>query len=259
MRAILLSIPILVAAAAVPGELRVDEPRAQEAFRSALQGSFHAPSAAVDAARALPAQKHKDVVKRLGDWAKAYAGSEVFRTWYAKFREESKPAAPEAPKDAAADVDEQVRELKKGIAEMEKQAKTADAELRKMLKEGIGIIQEQVKELEKDRAAQIEYRNEAAKAQSEADKAAYAEDLVAWEAGYPADPKRFVRHALDTLLADSEGVRWDAATIERYGQRRFTDPALEKRNSTWKACFRAGKDACEAARAYARSWSAELK
>jgi len=38
----------------------------------------------------------------------------------------------------------------------------------------------------------------------------------------------------------------------------FNDPAYEAKPEAWKACYRAGRQATEAARAYAKAWLAEL-
>jgi hypothetical protein len=38
----------------------------------------------------------------------------------------------------------------------------------------------------------------------------------------------------------------------------FADPAVEAKPSEWKMCFRAGKPATEAARAFAQKWLNDL-
>jgi hypothetical protein len=38
----------------------------------------------------------------------------------------------------------------------------------------------------------------------------------------------------------------------------FADPALEARPKEWKMCFRAGKPATDAARAFAQKWLNDL-
>jgi hypothetical protein len=83
----------------------------------------------------------------------------------------------------------------------------------------------------------------------------------------PKDPKGAIRQALQTVIAATEGVDFAAtegvdfaAAVEQRETRRFfTNPAYEAKPETWKMAFRAGRDATEGARAYAKAWLAELK
>ena len=75
----------------------------------------------------------------------------------------------------------------------------------------------------------------------------------------PKDPKGAIRQALQTVIAATEGIDFAAAVEQRETRRFFTNPAYEAKPETWKMAFRAGRDATEGARAFAKAWLAELK
>ena len=75
----------------------------------------------------------------------------------------------------------------------------------------------------------------------------------------PKDPKGAIRQALQTVIAATEGVDFAAAVEQRETRRFFTNPAYEAKPETWKMAFRAGRDATEGARTFAKAWLAELK
>jgi hypothetical protein len=54
-------------------------------------------------------------------------------------------------------------------------------------------------------------------------------------------------------------VDYAAALNPSPGRKVFADPVLEKKPKEWKRCYRAGRDACEAARTFATTWLGELK
>jgi hypothetical protein len=53
-------------------------------------------------------------------------------------------------------------------------------------------------------------------------------------------------------------VAYDARLTDKDGKKVFADPALEAKPKEWKLCFRAGKPATDAARAFAQKWLADL-
>ena len=46
---------------------------------------------------------------------------------------------------------------------------------------------------------------------------------------------------------------------EKWGKKRFVNPIYESKNQEWKQGFRAGKEATEMARAFAKQWLSELQ
>lgn len=72
------------------------------------------------------------------------------------------------------------------------------------------------------------------------------------------DYKTNIRRALQLFLDQTNNIDFAANTEQDGSIRRFTNPALEKKSHLWKACFRAGKAATEAGRAFAQQWLKEL-
>lgn len=93
------------------------------------------------------------------------------------------------------------------------------------------------------------------KAKSEEKTQEKAADLYALD----KDPNMQLKRALEAYLAATEDVDYDAATHGEGGMRRFDKAEYENKPPAWKLSFRAGKDAGEAIRAFARDWLAELK
>jgi hypothetical protein len=75
----------------------------------------------------------------------------------------------------------------------------------------------------------------------------------------PAEPNLALKRTLTGFLAATSGVDYAAATQDRSGRKVFVNAAYESKPSPWKMCFRAGREACEAARSEASSWLRELK
>jgi seryl-tRNA synthetase len=75
----------------------------------------------------------------------------------------------------------------------------------------------------------------------------------------PKDPKAAIKQALQTVLAATEGVDYAAALGQRESTRYFTNHAYESKPETWKMAFRAGREATEGARTFAKNWLTELK
>ena len=79
-----------------------------------------------------------------------------------------------------------------------------------------------------------------------------------WEADYPQDPRDLIVRRLAAFLELIKEINYGAALVERDGKKRFADPDLEGKPGEWKLCFRAGRQATEAAREFAAAWLKEL-
>lgn len=60
-------------------------------------------------------------------------------------------------------------------------------------------------------------------------------------------------------LDETSGVDFAAQTKPVSRTRRFERADYEKKPRAWKTCCRAGREACDAARAFASGWLAALK
>ena len=79
------------------------------------------------------------------------------------------------------------------------------------------------------------------------------------DAVWPADARALVANRLRHFLQVSSDVTYDAKLIDKDGTKVFADAALEARSREWKLCFRAGKPATDAARAFAEQWLTDLR
>lgn len=213
-------------------------------------------SGQVGAAKALPAGRRAEVITALCSKAKAYVGSETFRKKYEAWRKDRAPEAPAAKKTLAQMKAQQAKEqaeADKGLKEAEAalkmlppeaqaQARAAFAEMRKAQSGMPKVSEAQLQQMEEHRA-----------------QAAQRDYQEALQRMPPADPKPLLKKALQRALAETDGIDYGAALSTEYGKKRFTNPAFEQKGDLWKKGFRAGREATEAARAFAKQWLAELK
>ncbi len=89
--------------------------------------------------------------------------------------------------------------------------------------------------------------------------AVYRQDLQYWEAEFPATINDLLKKRLLQFLAETATIDYNAKLVKKDRKMVFADPALEAKDSFWKACFRSGKRTVDAARAFALQWLAELK
>ncbi len=76
--------------------------------------------------------------------------------------------------------------------------------------------------------------------------------------GLDKDPDVTLRRQLQEFLDLTEGVDYDAKTTGGNRKGAFADATYEGKPPVWKMCYRAGREAGEAARGYAKEWLAEL-
>lgn len=227
----------------------VDEARAQQSLLSLLRyGQVSVPSAV--AARSVPAERRATVVQGLGEFARAWTRTDDFRRRYSAARAEMLPARPAPARRPEELIAAQRAELEKSAREMEKSLaalpKAQQEEMRRAMRDAQSAMArvytpEMVREQEAQRVA-MEQR-------------AYDEAL---RKGLPEDPQKAIRARLQALLAITADVDFAAKTRESGGTRRFVSPTFEAKPAEWKLCYRAGAEACNAARAFAKSWLAEL-
>jgi flagellar biosynthesis GTPase FlhF len=191
-------------------------------------------------------------------WVKAYAATAEFKAEYAKYRESHKPEAPAARLSAEAEMKKQRQEMEKQIAEMRKSMEGLDAQTRKAMEEAIKAVQAQMEAMEKD-PEQKAILKQALEMQAAQDKEDYDNRLKEWEEEFPADARRLIVRRIAEFLQESEDVAFDAKLIKSGSKMKFAETVYEDKPALWKLCYRAGKEAVEAARAFAAAWRAELE
>ncbi len=77
-----------------------------------------------------------------------------------------------------------------------------------------------------------------------------------WEKVYPSNPEILVKQRLEEYLALVKTVDFDARLTEpdAYNIRKFANPAYEKKDKKWKACYRAGKEVNAVVTEYVTEW-----
>ncbi|HSQ35656.1 MAG TPA: hypothetical protein VLQ89_06670, partial [Candidatus Binatia bacterium] len=220
-------------------------------------GSVYRYEAAV-AFKSLPLSARADMVRAGLDWVKSYAGTAEFRSAYQALREQNKPQPP-ALRPAA---DEQTKKMKadmeKNIAEIRKSMAAMDAETKKAMEASIKAMRAQIEHMEND-PQQKEMMRQMAEMTVVEDKKRHEEELREWEQRYPADPRALIKKRINDFLAMSAGVDYAAKLVPRGDQLIFASETFERKPPEWKLCFRAGKEATEAARFFAKAWLAELE
>lgn len=86
----------------------------------------------------------------------------------------------------------------------------------------------------------------------------YQESLKEFNEQYPADGRKLVAQRLREFLEESNGIDYDAKLVRRGSRMVFANDEYESWGSDRKACFRAGREPVERARALAKAWLAEL-
>ncbi len=213
--------------------------------------------AAMKAFNALPAAARAAVVTAGLSWIKAYAGSNEFADAYRRFREKEKPQPP-APRPSA---DDEIKRMKadteKSIAEMRKNMAAMDAETKKTMEGVIKEMRAQLERMEKD-PGQRDLMRQMTEMSAVEDRKRHENELKEWELRYPADSRVLIKKRINDFLVMSAGVDFTAKLVPRGELAVFADEGYEEKPSDWKLCFRAGKEATTAARAFAKDWLSEL-
>lgn len=189
----------------------------------------------------LPAIIQGDKVtaaKELCAYVKTYCTGDEFAEMYRKKREAAKPVSepwrPDAEQLKAQQ--ESVEELGKQLAELKKNKQIPASALNAMEKT-YGDAKKQVED-SKDPTP----------------------NKTLWEKKYPADVKIAVRNRLKEYLEIAATVDFSAQLTppDKYGRKKFINPAYEKQTLKWKSIFRAGKEVNVAVTAFIQGWLKEL-
>lgn len=199
------------------------------------------------------------VTKDLLAFTKQYVESDAFKKEYAVTREQRKPTEPKKPKTEAEIRTEQVNNLKKSIAEIEKSMKTAKDDMKKIFHESLEVLQKQLKDYEDPKNEIIPLMAQGEQSQYEYYLKKYREETEAWQDLFPENSRAFVKKRLQQMLEDTKGVDYNAELVERSNKKKyFVNPVYEKKPGNWKYAFRAGKEVTETARAFVQDWLKSL-
>lgn len=221
---------------------------------SALVGAGFRPHEVPRSFRSLGPAERAAVVTAMGAVAKAWASSPDFKAAYREAWEASRPEVVNPPRTAKQIADEMRAVNRKSIADMEAELRKASGDDRKRVERNLAELRDFIKQLEAD----ID-QTAAARAEEERQRWNDYKNTPPDPDAPPADSRAALIKTLRTFLGRTAGVDYGAALRKQDGTLFFVKSDYEDKTSEWKMCFRAGKDACEAARTFAAGWLAELK
>jgi hypothetical protein len=223
-------------------------------FLSALTARWYSPFEAPAKLKALAPADRVVVVNALGAAIKAWFDTPEFKAAYKQKYEDSRPNELKPPRTAKQIADQMRAENLKGIKNLEAGLKDMPADMRKQM-EAVAI------EMRANLKAQEAMIDVMAAQTAEQEKQQYeeAKNRPPDPNATPADPRVGLKRALKEFLDRTAGVDYAAALKPAAGKQVFANAAFEQKASEWKMCFRAGREACEAARTFATNWLAELK
>lgn len=225
-----------------------------ESFVSALAANWFSPYESPAKLKALAPADRVAVVNAFGAAAKLYFETAEFKAAYKKKYEDNLPDDLKPPRTAKQIADEMRAEQAKGSKDMDEALKNMPPEMRKQMEAQMA----QMKAAMKQQDAMID---QMAAQQAAEEKARYeeAKNRPPDPDATPADPRVALKRSLKKFLDVTSGIDYAAALKPAGSRRVFANPSFEQKPKEWKLCFRAGREACEAARTFATGWLAELK
>ncbi len=243
--------PLILVLALVAADDRygfTDESLTQAAFTSVTSG-FYIPTPTKEL-KALSVEARATAVTVLGKAVRGVVETASFKERYRDYVKRQRPKAPEPKRsheqvlaEVKKQMDEQRAASEKGLAQLDPaQRKQVQASMDQAYEANLQLYKDKnmVDLMETQRFA--------------SEQTSYAEAAKR----YPDDPNVKLKQMLAAFVADTEGVDFSAKTVAAGGKQKFANAAYERKNDLWKAAYRAGKPATEAARAFAREWIAAL-
>ena len=224
----------------------------------------------VNKVKVLPAGSQAAAVKSLGAVVKAYIASDRFKKEWQAY------VAGLNVRDPRADGEyERLAEAKKEAASQQAEAEKASVQMNesqkqmaKMLKENPQMMETFKSQMSKEEWAEMQsyLTGETKMPVGNAAGNNQAIDKVEAElreAQLRYDNTRYptmVKNRLKKLIETANSVDFAAQTkADKYGDKKFVNPAYEKKSDLWKQLYRAGKEPAMAARDFAQQWLGEVK
>lgn len=238
-------------------QLGVTQQRGSNSIKSSfLNASFYHPNVRI--VRSLAAGDRVAVTKDLLAYTKEYVNTPAFAQEYEQSRQARKPTPPEAAKTEAVIRQKFIDDTKKGIENLEKFIKVADASMKKTSEEALAQQKAWLKDYQDPNSEMVKMALLGEQTQFQSRQEQYEQALKDWQTNYPANVKAMVKARLQHLLTITKDVDFAAQTVERYGLKRFVKQEYEQKPAEWKKAYRAGKEVTTTVQAFARQWLQEL-
>ncbi len=252
----LLSLTFIFAGDEVLNQLRITRDAAQTYVQNTIEhGNLNYPSSV----KQIAMNARATVVRGIGAFAKAYTRTDAFNRWYQEMRERNKPEPSEQMKSAAENRRQQLADMRKQLADTEAEYRKASGDMKQVYRQTIDMLKTMIAQTEQPNAEQDAQMDEFARQANEQSRLEHQEKLAQWERDFPRDPRPFIKKRLQEFQEFSANVDFDAKLVPgEQGKMKFANPEYEKKDGRWKMCFRGGREATNAARAFAQEWLKEL-
>lgn len=194
-------------------------------------------------------------------YTKAYISGPEFKQQYATLRKNARPQEPVSkPLRSIQEIQkEEIAKTEKSIKDAEKTIKSVNADMAKAMQPVLDMLRQNLKDYQNPGHEYFAAIAMGEKYQMEAQAKNYEEDMVKWQRDYPENINSFVASKLEKMLEYTKDIDYGATLVEKYGKKRFVNPAYEGKRTEWKQGYRAGKEVTESARAFAEKWLATLR
>ena len=211
--------------------------------------------------KGIAAGEKSSVVESVAKYVKEYSSTPEFANKYSELREGKKPTPPDKPKTMDEMKEEQRKSIEEGIKNLEETKSKMAADQQSMFDESIKMYKDQLKELDNpDNPMFSKDMENMYKQMYDQQMTDYNNKVAEWQNEYPENnPKPLIKKWLQKFLDESGNVDFSAQTAaNQYNKEVFVKQEYERKSSLWKLCYRAGKEATNAGRAFAQKWLSEL-
>ena len=201
------------------------------------------------------------LTKDMLDYTKEYISGAEFKKQYEELRKSAKPQEPVSkPLRSIQEIQkDEIAKTEKGIKDTEKTLKEVNAQMAKGIQPLLDMLRKNLKDYQDPGHEYFSNIAMGEKYQQENDAKRHKEYLQKWETNFPENLNHFIADKLKKMLDYTKDIDYNAALVEKYGKKKFVNPAYESKRTEWKQGFRAGKEVTEQARTFAEKWLGELK
>jgi hypothetical protein len=243
---------VLVAQGALAG-LGVSDATGRQIVEGWLSSGYINASPAAKALKSAGPASRAELVRNAIAWARAYTQSPAFKTEYERQRQANRPSPPDVKGSVDEELARQSAERKKSVEEMKKSLAQFPPDTRQSMEAVVKEAEANNTKLDTDPQMVAMFR-QGIEAQRAGEQEAYKGRMAAYEKRWPADSKVLVARRLQEFLDISTDVDFDAKLVPAGRLMRFAEPRYEEKPPIWKLCYRAGREACGAARDAAQAW-----
>ena len=228
----------------------------KEAVGTIISAGVFNPGLPAKAFKVLPPAARAQAVTSAAAWVKAYTATPEFKAQYAKVRQTHRPDAPTWDTTPEQELQKADDEQKKQMEESKQAIAGLPPDQRKAVEEGMKMAAEMTAKMNTPEMRKM--RLDGIKADRAEQTKSYETALAKWKQDYPEDPRPVIANRLKEFLALSADVDYTAKLARQGDLSTFATPAYQSKSSQWKMCYRAGKEATDAARAAAQAWLKDL-